>query len=411
MLQFAVLSVCILPFGAYMAKVYLFRPTGLTSFLGPVEAGLYSAAGIDPSQDMDWRTYALAALTFSSIGFVVLYTIMVCQAGLPGNPAHVPGLAPDKAFVVTVSYVTHTDLLPASFVSALSPFARTVGLTVQTFLSAAVGMSVFIAIVRGLAGKKAGRVGNFWVDLVRTNLYILMPLSLVFVGLVATSGVSETIDDFARNHISAAAGALPAAGDETLRLIFTRGGSLINATTTQTAVATPTTGLINCLSVLLIPSALCVTFSIMIDDRAQAIVALIAGAIGVLAWFGDAAGLPAGTDSLLSGDAGLLFGWIAGLILVAAGLSWLRGREARYLGRRLSPFELLMAATACLVPCTLVLLGGALRTGLPVSAGMNASTLYALLSLVVLFGRFWVMIPALAMAGSLSARPPAGATV
>ena len=408
LLPLAALSVCILPLGAYMAKVYRNQTTALTQCLGWAETLIYKVAGIDSSQEMDWRTYALATLTLSSLGFVALYVLLVAQAVLPGNPAHLPGLAPDKAFIVAVSYVTGTSLVPPAFVGALSPLTRTAGLTAQTFISAAVGMSVFMAISRGLSGRHHGRVGNFWVDVVRTIIYVLVPMSFLLVSLVATSGVGEAIDVFARTHLAAAPGAMPDTAEETLRLITTRGGNLINAVSTQTAATTPTAGLVNFLSALLIPCALCYTFGIIVDDRRQAIVALAAAAFGTVVWFGHPTGSQTAT-AVLSGNTGLLFVLIAGLILTTAGLSWLRGRKARYLGRQLSPFEILMAATACLVPCTLVLLSDALHHGEQVAESLTPPAIYALLSLAVLCGRFWVMIPALAMAGSLSGKPPSEA--
>ncbi len=384
--RFAILAVSIVPLGTYMARLYRNQATFLTPILGWVEGSLYKAAGIDPRLEMSWRTYALAALSFSTLGFVILYLVLVSQAVLPGNSSHFPGLAPEQAFTLAAGFVSDTTVVTGENTPPLSLFSRLAGLTVQDFLSAAVGISVFVAISRGLSGNSHGVLGNFWVDLTRTILYVLLPISLAYAALLATAGVNEVLDAYSPGTHQA----FPAAGAEALRLIATRSGSVVNANAAHiAAVATPATAMVGFLSGLLIPASLCYAFGLMVGDLRQGLMILILASLGLAArtWGQGDPGL----GNLGGGSAAILSDLIALVILGAALFKWLRGQAPSYLGRTLRPFDIAMAAAAVLAPSAIL-----------IAAGGGAAALYSVFGLAVLAGRFWVLIPTLAIAGSLS---------
>jgi len=167
------------PLGIYMARVYEGRPTGLDRILGPVERFLYRIAGINPGDEMGWKGYAVAMLLFNGVGMFALYALQRLQGSLPINPTHFPGVAPDLAFNTAISFVTNTNWQNYSGEQAMSYLTQMLGLTVQNFLSAASGMAVLVALIRGIARRTTSTIGNFWVDTVRGTLYILVPLSLI----------------------------------------------------------------------------------------------------------------------------------------------------------------------------------------------------------------------------------------
>ncbi|MES4791719.1 MAG: potassium-transporting ATPase subunit KdpA, partial [Chloroflexota bacterium] len=167
------------PLGQYMTAVYEGRRTWLHPVLRPVERGIYRVAGIDESQEHDWKRYAVTLLAFNLFGFLLLYVILRAQGSLPLNPEQMPGVKPSLAFNTAVSFMTNTNWQSYSGETTLSYFSQMVGLTFQNFVSAAVGMCVLVALIRGLARHSASTVGNFWVDLTRGTLYILLPLALV----------------------------------------------------------------------------------------------------------------------------------------------------------------------------------------------------------------------------------------
>lgn len=177
------------PIGLYMAAVYQGRRTWLHPVLRPVERGIYRAAGVDETREQDWKRYAVTLLAFNLAGFLTLYIILRAQGSLPLNPEDLPGAKPSLAFNTAVSFMTNTNWQSYGGETTLSYFSQLVGLTFQNFVSAAVGMCVLVALIRGLARHSASTIGNFWVDLTRSTLYILLPLALVFAVFLVSQGV------------------------------------------------------------------------------------------------------------------------------------------------------------------------------------------------------------------------------
>lgn len=191
-LYFAVLLAAGWLLAAYMTRVYAGEAPPLARVLGPLERGIYRLMGTDPGRGQGWRGYALAVLIFNAAGFVLLYAILRLQGWLPLNPDAIRALSPDLAFNTAISFVTNTNWQAYSGEAQLSYFSQMVGLTMQNFVSAGTGMAVAVAVIRGFAGPKGTTLGNFWVDLTRSVLYILLPLSLVFAVFLAVQGVPQT---------------------------------------------------------------------------------------------------------------------------------------------------------------------------------------------------------------------------
>ncbi|HTP24905.1 MAG TPA: potassium-transporting ATPase subunit KdpA [Anaeromyxobacteraceae bacterium] len=181
------------PLGLYMARVYDGSPGRVGRILGPVERFIYRASGIDPAHDMGWKTYALAVLLFNFAGALLLYAILRLQNHLPLNPYGFGAISPDLAFNTTVSFLTNTNWQSYSGENVMSQLSQVTGLMVQHFVCAASAMAVMVALIRGLARKQSGTIGNFWADMVRTNLYILLPLALVLAVVLAQQGVPQTL--------------------------------------------------------------------------------------------------------------------------------------------------------------------------------------------------------------------------
>ena len=184
----AVLLALTKPLGAYMANVY----EGRTRFLAPLENLVYRVAGVKPEDDMDWKRYLWATLWFNFIGFGAVYALQRLQDVLPLNPQKMAAVSPDSSFNTAISFASNTNWQGYGGETTMSYLTQMLGLSVQNFLSAATGMAVLIALVRGFARRQASGVGNFWVDLTRTTLYILLPLSLLLAGALVTQGVVQT---------------------------------------------------------------------------------------------------------------------------------------------------------------------------------------------------------------------------
>lgn len=193
-LFFAVLLLLTKPLGAYMAGVYEGRPSALSSMLGPLERGIYRLCGLRSGQEMEWKTYALSLLLFSAFGMVSLYVLQRWQQNLPLNPQHFGPLTSDLAFNTAASYVTNTNWQAYGGETTMSQLTQMAGLTAQNFMSAAGGMAVLMALIRGLSRRGIRTVGNFWVDLVRTILYILLPLAVASSLVLVSQGAVQTLE-------------------------------------------------------------------------------------------------------------------------------------------------------------------------------------------------------------------------
>jgi K+-transporting ATPase ATPase A chain len=302
-LYLAVLLALVEPLGAYMALIYRGEPAVLNRAGESFERLLYRVSGIDASREMRWTEYAVAMLVFNLIGGLVVYGLQRVQAGLPLNPQAFAAVSPDSAFNTAVSFITNTNWQGYGGESTMSYLTQMAALTVQNFLSAATGMAVVIALARGFARYTADTIGNFWVDVTRSTLYILLPLSFVFALVLVSQGVVQTFSayqavplvesveydnpklDAAGQPLKDAAGNAvtekatqkeqviavgPAASQIAIKQLGTNGGGFFNANSAHPFEnPTPLTNFLELLAILLIPAALCYTFGEMVGDTRQ----------------------------------------------------------------------------------------------------------------------------------------------
>ena len=179
--------------GAYMARVYAGDRVLLVRVLGPLERGIYRVLRTDPEEGQDWKGYARTTLVFSAVFFVLLYVILRTQGIHPFNPEGYKSGTWDLSFNTAASFLSNTNWQYYGGETTLSYFSQMTGLAVQNFVSAAVGMAVLVAVIRGIATHSAGRLGNFWADLTRSLLYILLPISVVGALILAAEGVIQTL--------------------------------------------------------------------------------------------------------------------------------------------------------------------------------------------------------------------------
>jgi K+-transporting ATPase ATPase A chain len=527
----AVLFVCVQPLGGYMGRVYRAEPTFLGGVLGPLERLLYRLARIAPDREMTWQDYAKALLWFSLTSVLAVYGVQRLQNVLPLNPEAQPAVSPDSSFNTAVSFATNTNWQGYSGETTMSYLTQMSALTVQNFVSAAAGMAVLMALVRGFARSNAATVGNFWADLVRGTLYILLPLSVVLALVFVSQGVVQTLSPYhevpllepttdadGKPVTTQRIAVGPAASQVAIKQLGTNGGGFFNTNGAHPLEnPTPLTNLLQLVAILLIPAALCYTFGEMVGDRRQgwallaAMTLIFVPTLG-LALFAEHHPNPAfsrlGVDQTpsdlqaggnmegketrfgvtnsvlwsvsttaasngsvnsmhdsympLGGLAAMwlmqlgevVFGGVGsglyGMIvfaLVAVFLAGLMvGRTPEYLGKKIGAFEMKMASLVILLPCAMVLLGTAIgvvtaagKAGVAnpgphgfseilyafssasnnngsAFAGLSANTPFynGLLGLAMLVGRFWVMLPVLAIAGSLARKkhiPPGPGTL
>ncbi|NTU61489.1 MAG: potassium-transporting ATPase subunit KdpA, partial [Caldiserica bacterium] len=187
------LFVCAWFLGGYVGNVFDGGKMGFLSFLAPVERALYKIFGVKPDSETDWKSYAKSFVVFTILGIALLFAIQLCQGFLPLNPQGFGAVRWDSAFNTAVSFATNTNWQPLAGEVSMSHFTQMVGLTVQNFLSAAAGIAVCAALMRAFKRKSTDLIGNFWVDLVRATLYILLPLSILFSIIFAGLGVVQTL--------------------------------------------------------------------------------------------------------------------------------------------------------------------------------------------------------------------------
>ncbi len=291
------------PLGWYMARVYEDESVGLNRLLAPVETILYRISGINPKQEMPWTDYAIAMLVFNALGTLIVFTLQSLQASLPFNPQSLPNVSPDSAFNTAVSFTSNTNWQGYSGETTMSYLTQMLGLTVQNFLSAATGMATLVALIRGFARRNADLIGNFWVDLTRSSLYILMPLSLILALALVGQGVVQTFNSYQSvplveffNYEQAKLGddgvALqdsagkpimesfttkeqiiavgPAASQVAIKQLGTNGGGFFNVNSAHPFEnPTPLSNFLEMLAILLIPASLCYTFGMMVGDTRQ----------------------------------------------------------------------------------------------------------------------------------------------
>ncbi|WP_225073606.1 potassium-transporting ATPase subunit KdpA [Desulfuromonas sp. CSMB_57] len=510
-----VLALLVKPLGIYMARVYEGLPCGMDRVLVPVEGLLYRLCGIRREEEMSWQAYAGALLLFSLAGIVLLYLLQRLQGFLPLNPQGFPGVSPDSAFNTAVSFGSNTNWQGYGGETTMGYLTQMAGLAVQNFLSAATGMAVLVALIRGFKRRTTQTIGNFWVDLTRTTLYILLPLSFVLALLLVSQGVVQNLSPYQKVPLlqatyDAEGNAVveqilplgPAASQVAIKQLGTNGGGFFNTNSSHPFEnPTPFSNFLEMLAILLIPAALCYTFGRMIGDVRQglallAVMTLVFLPLLFFCYLSESRGNPylaqygieqtlgnlegkevrfgvansalwaAATTAASNGSVNsmhdsfsplggmvpmwliqlgeIVFGGVGsglyGMLTFAivavfvAGL--MVGRTPEYLGKKIEAFEMKMAALVILIPAALVLVGTAVAVTSQAgvagvanpsphgfseilyafsSAGNNNGSAFAglsvntpfyntLLGLVMLFGRFGVMVPVLAIAGSLAAK-------
>ena len=273
-IYFAVLTALVVPLGRYMARVFEGERTFLTPVLRPVEVALYRMAGVDEKHEQHWITYTVAMLLFNAAGFALLFGILRLQAMLPFNPAEMPAVPPDLTFNTAVSFTSNTNWQNYGGESTLSYFSQMVGLTTQNFVSAATGIALLLALARAFARTSGRTVGNFWVDLTRSTLYVLLPLSIVGALILVWQGVPQNIGPYVdATTLEGGKQVLsqgPAASQIAIKQLGTNGGGFWNANS-SVPYENPTAGsnFLQVLFILLIPAALTCTFGRMVRDERQ----------------------------------------------------------------------------------------------------------------------------------------------
>jgi potassium-transporting ATPase potassium-binding subunit len=507
-----ILTLLVKPFGLYMTRIFAGERTFLSPVLGPLERGLYRIGGVDERADQHWLTYGVAMLFFSVAGFLFLYALQRLQNFLPFNPQHLDAVAPDLAFNTSVSFVTNTNWQSYTPESTMSYLTQMVGLTMHNFVSAATGIALAMALIRGFSRRSAQAVGNFWVDLTRCTLYVLLPISVVVGLFFVWQGMPQNLGPYVEATTLEGAKQViaqgPVASQEVIKMLGTNGGGFFNANSAH-PYENPNalTNLVQMLLIFSIGAALTNVFGRMVGDQRQgwaifAVMGLLFLAGTTTAYWAEAAGNPAFAALHIDSKAGalqpggnmegkevrfgiansalfttittdascgavnnmhdslmplagmvpmvnimlgeIIFGGVGsgmyGMLLFAivavfiAGL--MVGRTPEYLGKKIEAKEVKMAilaililplsmlgftAIAVVVPAGLAGLANAGPHGFSEAlyayvsatgnngsafAGLSANTLFynTTLGFAMLIGRFLMIVPMLAIAGSLAAK-------
>jgi K+-transporting ATPase ATPase A chain len=335
LIYLAILVLLARPFGLYMARVYLGERVFLTPVLSPVEKGIYRFCRVG-GEEMGWRQYAAAMLLFNGVLFLSLFIILLLQGVLPLNPQKIPGASWTMALNTAISFVTNTNWQSYAGETEVSYFTQMVGLTVHNFLSAATGMVVAVALIRGFTRKNTHEIGNFWIDLTRTIVYILLPLSLIAAIVLVSQGVIQNFSPYATisqmQEQTIPMG--PVASQEAIKELGTNGGGFFNANSAHPFEnPTPLSDFLERLLMLLIPAGLPFAFGHMVGNPRQgrtlfaAMLILLVVAAGCMYW-AESAGNPLVTRMGVSGQ-------------------YLEGKEVRFGVGGSSLFAVLTTATSC----------------------------------------------------------------
>lgn len=270
------------PLGAYMGRV-MEGESRVNRWFKPVESFLYKLCGVKPSDEMNWKTYAAAFMLFNAVGLFAVYAIQRFQNVLPLNPMGMAAVTPDSSFNTAVSFVSNTNWQGYGGESTMSYFTQMIALGVQNFVSAAVGIAVLFAVIRGFVRKQTEHLGNFWVDLVRSTLYILLPLSILLATVLVSQGVPQTFkpsasvsllqsvkDSSGKDVTEQIIAVGPVASQVAIKQLGTNGGGFFNVNSSHPLEnPTPLSNFLEMLSILLIPAALCYTFGLRVKDTRQ----------------------------------------------------------------------------------------------------------------------------------------------
>jgi potassium-transporting ATPase potassium-binding subunit len=491
------------PLGSYMARVFEGERTWLSPVLVPIEKLIYRLCGVREGAEMTWYVYALSMLAFSLIGLGYLYILLRTQKWLPFNPAHVDNMTPDLAWNTAVSFTTNTNWQFYSGETAMSYLSQMAGLAWHNFISAAVGIALAIAVVRGLVRTNVRTLGNFWVDLTRCSLYVLLPISIVVGLFLVSQGVPQnfhayqsvkSVEGFAQTITGG-----PMASQEVIKELGTNGGGFVNANSASpNENPTPLSNLVELLLIFSLGAGLTYTYGKMVKDTRQGWAIFTAMAIlffagFAVAYWAEAAGNPivhqlgvAGgnmegkecrfgvpasalfatvtTDTscgavnsthdsftalggliplvdmqlgeiVFGGVGSGLYGMIVFVVLTVFIAGLMVGRTPEYLGKKVERREVQFAILAALVTPVLCLVPTAIAAVLPAGlatlnnggphgfseilyaftstnanngsafGGLGPNLFYNLLTGVnMMFGRFAVAVPALALAGALAGK-------
>ncbi len=510
------------PLGAWLVRIGGGGPGA--GLLGRMERGVYHVCGIDPDAGMSWYRYALAVMTFNALGVIAVYLVQRTQTWLPLNPQGFGNVTADSAFNTAISFVSNTNWQGYGGESTMSYLTQMLALAVQNFLSAATGIAVAFALIRGFAWKRSRSVGNFWVDLYRINVYLLVPLSTVVALVLVSQGmiqnfsayVSATpLDTVAQSTQELAMG--PMASQVAIKMLGTNGGGFMNANAAH-PFENPNafTNFLQMVLIFLIPAGLCRAFGHLVGDHRQGwvlwgVMAVLftscAIGVGLFEQQGNPALEPIGIDQSASleqpggnmegkearfgiaatslfatittsascgavngmhdsftplggmfplwliqlgevvfgGVGSGLYGMLIFAVIAVFMSGLMIGRTPEYVGKKLEPFEMKMAAIAVLVTPVLVLAGTAVavsvefgRAGMlnpgahgfseilyafssaannnnngSAFGGLSANTPFynAMLGIAMWLGRFAVIVPVLALAGALAAKAETAKTV
>src|SRR5512135_2611972 len=301
------------PLGAYMANVY----EGRYRFLAPLENLVNRLSSVKPEDDMGWKRYLWATLWFNLFGFIAVYALQRLQDFLPLNPHKMAAVSADSSFNTAVSFITNTNWQGYAGETTMSYLTQMLGLAVQNFLSAATGMAVLIALIRGFARKQANGIGNFWADVTRSTVYILLPLSLLLACVLVTQGVVQTFAPYKTvqllqpvqyvadgKTVTATTQTLPlgpAASQVAIKQLGTNGGGFFNVNSAHPFEnPTPLSNFVEMLSILVISGALCYTFGVMVVDTRQGWAVLAVMTIIMVAFLGLAVWAEQGGNPLFT---------------------------------------------------------------------------------------------------------------
>jgi K+-transporting ATPase ATPase A chain len=302
------------PLGTFMARVFQREKTFLDPVLGPLERFIYRVSGINKDEEYDWKENVVAMLLFNFVGLLVVYALQRLQQLLPLNPQGMPAVSPDSSFNTAVSFATNTNWQGYGGETTMSYFTQMAALTVQNFVSAATGMAVLTLFIRGIARHSAKTLGNFWVDLTRSTLYILLPLAIVLSLVLVSQGVVQTMSPYVTvpflQSTPDTSGAKvtdqviavgPAASQIAIKQLGTNGGGFFNVNSAHPFEnPTPLSNFVEMLSILLIAAALCYTYGKMVGDTRQgwaliaAMMIILVAFLGLAAW-AEQSGNPAFT--------------------------------------------------------------------------------------------------------------------
>ena len=523
-LYFVVLTALAWPLGAYMARVYIGEKTILSGVLGPVERLLYRLSGVRTDDDMGWKRYAFAVLLFNLIGALVVYALQRLQGVLPLNPQDFGAVSADSSFNTAISFATNTNWQGYGGESTMSYLTQMLGLGVQNFLSAATGMATLAAFIRGFVRKQSNGVGNFWVDMTRSTLYVLLPLALGVALVLVSQGVvqnfSKAVDVPLMQSVEVVTPAKdgapekketittqslpqgPAASQVAIKQLGTNGGGFFNVNSAHPYEnPTPFSNFVEAISILLISAGLCFTFGRLVNDARQGwaiygamsaifLVLTFAAvgaeetanprvtALGVETSAGNLEGkevrlgvatsaiwatattsasngsvnsmhdsyMPLGGlipmwliqlgEVVYGGVGSGLYGMLVFAIIAVFIAGLMVGRTPEYLGKKIQAYEMKMASLVILIPPFVALVGTALAVVIEPgvssmsnpgvhgfsqvlyafsSAGNNNGSAFAGLSantpfynsalgVVMWLSRYWLVVPVMAIAGSLAAK-------